>query len=271
MLNTGLWESFTSRIPFFATMKFWSFVFCLALSYSLAAQSIVKGMVVDTEDEAIGFCHVYNQTLGLGKVSDKNGQFAITAQKDDTLAFSYVGYESLKVAMTSVLLSNYLKVTLPEDSVLLPAITIYADPNYRVPLNFKGQMIEIEGVSKSDRDPIKPGDISLGAEGVGGVPVLGVGIAGPITFFSKDAVEARKAAEAFKETKKTITYQKFIAQDSVRDKLREKYQLTSLEYDVLITRLNETYPGVQQAYLPKEIWNWIVSYFDRMSPIIKSQ
>lgn len=208
--------------------------------------------------------------MGLGKVSDKNGKFAITAQKGDTLHFSYVGFKSLELPINSIHLVTFLKITLPEDSLVLPSITIYADPNYHVPLNMKGEPIIIPGFNDhKSENPIKPGSIRGGATGVGGVPLPGAVIYGPITYFSKDEREKRKAEEAYQETRETITYQKFIVQDSVRSKLCELYRLDSAQYDQVIVRLNRQFPGIQKQYNPIEIWNWLLMHFDRSAHIIR--
>ncbi|MEQ8473268.1 MAG: carboxypeptidase-like regulatory domain-containing protein [Marinoscillum sp.] len=242
-------------------------MFCSLASFG---QHTVKGTVVDENEEGVGFSHVYNETIDLGKVSDIQGKFVLTAAKGDTLRFSYVGYKTLKVIVSSSHLVNFMKVTLPRDSMLLPSITIYSDPYYKVPLNIKGEPIFINGVSLvNPPDPIKAGDASFGATGVGGVPVPAISIEGPITYFSRDEREKRKAAEAYEETRETITYQRFIAQDSVRVKLSGMYALDSTQYDEVIRRLHQQFPGIQKTYRPNEIWNWLLHHFDRTAPIVK--
>lgn len=230
----------------------------------------VIGAIIDDDSNPIGFCHVYNKTLGLGKVSDMNGRFEILARKSDTLKFSYVGYQTFEMEVNSIHLVNYLRVKLPEDSVLLPAITIYADPEYKVPVRENGEPIFIPGVSLvNPPPPVKPGDLRLGATGVGGVPIPSIGIEGPITYFSRDEREKRKAVEAYEETRETITYQKYIAQDTIRQKLCELYKINSEQYDKIIIRLHEQFPDIQKTYRPNEIWNWLLAHFDRTVPIIR--
>lgn len=245
--------------------------FILLLIAPCFSQNTLKGRVQDDTQSAIGFCHVFNKTLELGKVADMHGRFEVTVRKGDTVEFSYVGYQPLQLIIEPVHMVNFISVTLPEDSVLLPSITIYADPSYKVPLNIKGDPIFIEGVSiEGELKPIKPGTIGIGAQpGFGGVPVPGAVIYGPITYFSRDEREKRKAEEAIRETRETITYQKFIAQDSVRNKLCALYELENEEYDQVIRRLHRSFPGIQKTYRPEEIWNWLLTHFDRTVPIVK--
>lgn len=228
------------------------------------AQHTLKGIVQDVKDEPVGFCHVVNKTFGIGKVSDRLGKFEISARKGDTLHFSYVGYKSLELIIESVHLVNFMKITLPEDSLMLPSITIYADPYYKVPINLKGEPIVMSGITVEDMtQEIKPGSVRPGAPGMAGVLSPGVTLYGPITYFSRDEREKRAAEEAYVETRETITYQKFVAQDSVRTKLCSIYKINNDQYDELIVMLNSEFPGIQKEFNPKDIWNWLLVHFNR--------
>jgi len=251
-------------------VKFWITALLVFVSNLIWAQNAINGVVLDEKEEPVGFCHVINKSMGMGKVSDRSGKFQIPAKKGDTLHFSYVGYKPLDIVVSSVHIVNYLKVSLPEDSLLLPSITIYADRYYKVPINHQGAPIRMQGVTVDDMTPrIVPGKFTPGVTGVGGVPVVGGTIYGPITYFSRDEREKRKAADAYEETRETITYQKFVAQDSVRIKLCRLYRLNDDQYDELIVRLNRQFPGIQRQYNPVEIWNWLLVHFDRQAPIIR--
>ena len=61
----------------------------------------LNGMV---ENDATGFpmesVHVLNLNLVEGTTTDNKGNFEIRAQVNDTLYFSYLGYKSLKIAVT---------------------------------------------------------------------------------------------------------------------------------------------------------------------------
>ncbi|WP_170148001.1 carboxypeptidase-like regulatory domain-containing protein [Marinoscillum furvescens] len=248
----------------------WIVVIFLLGAVTVMGQHSVTGKVENEKEEAVGFCHVVNRSTGLGKVSDIHGNFKIMARRNDTLEISYVGHQTLTLPVTNDMLVNFVKVTLPIDTIQLPKITIYADRYYKVPLNIKGPAIHIPGVTITNPpDPIKPGDVTLGASGVGGVPVPAATIHGPITYFSKDEREKRAALEAYEETRETITYQKYIAQDSVRKKLSAIYGLDSAEYDQIIVQLHQQYPGIQKTYHPNEIWNWLLAYFERTVPFVK--
>lgn len=259
-------------LRFFVTVKA---TILIILSFffiqTLRAQTNIAGKVIDEKNEEIGFAHVYNKSNGLGKVSDMYGKFDLIARKGDTVQFSYVGYQTMTLIIDPIHLSSYLKIMLPEDSILLPSITIYADENFRVPMNVKSEPIFIEGVTVvTDKPPMRPGQFIAGTtSNVGDIPAGGVTINGPITYFSRDEKEKRKAVVQKEETAETLTYQTYIAQDSIKNKLMAIYQLDSSQYSRVVTRLNLQYPGVQKASTPEEIWHWVINFFNEAVPVIK--
>lgn len=225
-----------------------------------SAQTYLNGTVRDMEDSPVAFSHVYNRTAGLGRVSDLNGKFSIVARVGDTLEISYVGYRSLIMRVDYRMLANILKVNLPEDPVMLPSVTVYADRELRIPLNEFGEPLDIAGLAAKGDNPIRAGSARPLFDAQTLTP--GFTLDGPITYFSKEEREKRQALEAYIETQETITYQKFVAQDSIQNKLKRLYRLDNNAYDRLMVRLNSTFPGIQKEYKPNQIWNWLIMYFD---------
>lgn len=243
----------------------------LSLSYSGYSQTNIAGKIVDESGEEIAFAHIFNSTNGFGKVSDINGKFDLIAAKGDTVQFSFVGYQKHTILIRPIHLSSYLKIILPEDSVVLPSITIYADSEFRVPINMQFEPMVIEGVSvDSDAKSLRPGQITAGGgTGIGGIPAGGFTLNGPLTYFSKDEKEKRKAVEAIETDREALTYNKFISQDSVRQKLMRVYQIDSSQYSRVIMRLNREYPGIRKANSEEEVWHWIIKFFNEAVPVIK--
>tara|TARA_Y100001972_G_scaffold126747_1_gene181395 strand:+ start:5422 stop:6174 length:753 start_codon:yes stop_codon:yes gene_type:complete len=221
----------------------------------LKAQQYVEGIIVDQEENPLGFAHATNTDLNLGQVSNMNGKFNLLARKGDTITFSFVGFMKETLVVESVHLVNYLKVTLTEDSLLLPSITIYSDPYFKVPFNYQAESMDI-GLAKSDKDPIKPG--SLGPGESGGV---GLTLYGPITAFSKDAKEQRKYGNALESSAETHYFDRYIENDTVKTQLCKIYDIDSSTYDRIIVSLNNQYPQIQTLNKPEEIWNWLLQHF----------
>lgn len=227
------------------------------LSQMIFSQHSITGIVVDQKDNAVGFAHVTNNSLNLGKVSSMNGKFELFARKGDTVTVSFVGFISETFAVESVHLVNYLKVKLSEDSLLLPSITIYSDPYFKVPFNYQGESMEIAGIEKSAKEPKGPG--SLGGPSGNGV---GMTLYGPITMFSKGAREQRKYSDAVESTGQTFYYDRYIEVDSVKNKLCKIYRINTSTYDRIIVSAHHRYPQIQTLRKPEEIWNWLLVYFD---------
>ncbi len=104
------------------------------------------------ENDAKGFpmesVHVLNLNMVEGTTTDKKGNFEIRAQVNDTLYFSYLGYKSLKVAVTQDMIkfgNSKFQITqlayALEEIILRPyQLTGYLDIDVRnVPINSAGR------------------------------------------------------------------------------------------------------------------------------------
>jgi hypothetical protein len=109
----------------------------------------LKGVV---ENDATGFpmesVHVLNLNLVEGTTTDNKGNFEIRVQTNDTLYFSYLGYKSLKIAVTQDMIkfeNSKFKITqlayALEEIILRPyQLTGYLDIDVRnVPINSAGR------------------------------------------------------------------------------------------------------------------------------------
>ena len=241
---------------FVSQMKYAAIItLCIGLIFQLQAQQYVEGIVVDQEENPLGFAHASNLDLNLGQVSNLNGKFKLLARKGDTITFSFVGFMKETLVVESVHLVNYLKVTLTEDSLLLPSITIYSDPYFKVPFNYQAESMDI-GLIKSDKKPIKPGSIGPGESGG-----VGLTLYGPISAFSKDAKEQRKYGDALESSAETHYFDRYIENDTVKTQLCRIYDIDSTTYDRIIVSLNHQYPQIQTLNKPEEIWNWLLQHF----------
>ena len=104
------------------------------------------------ENESTGFpmesVHILNLNMVEGTTTDKKGNFEIRAQVNDTLYFSYLGYKSLKVAVTQDMLkfgNSKFQITqlayALEEIILRPyQLTGYLDIDVKnVPINSAGR------------------------------------------------------------------------------------------------------------------------------------
>jgi hypothetical protein len=134
------------------------------------AQEQVQYLNGEVENESTGFpmesVHVLNLNKVIGATTDAKGNFEIEAQVNDTLYFSYLGYKSLKVAVTQDMIkfgNSKFQITqlafALEEIILRPyQLTGYLDIDVKnVPINSAGRY-RIPGLSSAgyeggDRNP----------------------------------------------------------------------------------------------------------------------
>lgn len=98
-------------------------LFFVCFSDILSAQSIkITGTVTDqsSNDPIIG-CSILEKGTNNKAASDINGNYTITAQTNATLIFSYIGYKTKEIAVTS---TNKINVILEEDNQLLEDVIV---------------------------------------------------------------------------------------------------------------------------------------------------
>ena len=79
-------------------------------SISLVAQSsFTKGVILSkTDSSIIVHAHIINITSKHGVTSNNNGEFVIQTNPEDTLLFSFIGYQSLKIKVSDIKPYTYL-------------------------------------------------------------------------------------------------------------------------------------------------------------------
>ncbi len=78
-----------------------SFIFTLFCMPALAQKQSIKGLVTDNKGIALEGVTVKNSNTKAATTSNKNGTFSITANSNDMLSFSFVGFETTTVKYTS--------------------------------------------------------------------------------------------------------------------------------------------------------------------------
>ena len=107
------------------------FLFILLFNCSWAQNDsivkILKGTVIHNETRLpMGGVHVINATRVIGIVTTPSGLFEIAAKVNDTLLFSYLGFETVKVKVTNDWIKeNPTKIYLSEKSYILDEVTVY--------------------------------------------------------------------------------------------------------------------------------------------------
>ena len=80
------------------------FSYCGAQDYKYLF--ISKVTAADSTGAPIQGCHIINKTQRIGTVSDEFGAFRITAEVNDSITFSALGYEKLTIAVADSMYHN---------------------------------------------------------------------------------------------------------------------------------------------------------------------
>ncbi|MBD3725303.1 MAG: carboxypeptidase-like regulatory domain-containing protein, partial [Flavobacteriaceae bacterium] len=86
----------------------------------------IQGTVISAETRLpMNNVHVINTTRIKGIITDGNGLFELTAKVNDTILFSYLGYETIKVRVTNDWIKNKTaKVALTEKAYALEEVVM---------------------------------------------------------------------------------------------------------------------------------------------------
>ncbi len=132
---------------------------CHAQNYNYIFGSRV---VSDSTLNSIRDCHIINKTQHMGTVSNAYGDFKITANVNDSISFSALGYEKRTIALTDSMFTYGYIVKLKPIAYELGEVTI------------KPYQLDFPPINKNSIPPRSP------LPNQGGV---GVTIDGPVTFF----------------------------------------------------------------------------------------
>lgn len=94
---------------------------CLIPLCSIAQNIMVKGIVKDNFDEPVIGANVTEKGTTNGMITDLDGNFSLTVQKNATLVISYIGYVTQEIAIKG---NTNLNITLKEDSKALEEVVV---------------------------------------------------------------------------------------------------------------------------------------------------
>ena len=94
---------------------------CLIPLCSIAQNIMVKGIVKDNLGESVIGANVTEKGTTNGMITDLDGNFSLTVQKNATLVISYIGYVTQEIAIKG---NTNLNITLKEDSKALEEVVV---------------------------------------------------------------------------------------------------------------------------------------------------
>jgi hypothetical protein len=97
------------------------------------AQTFLAGTIRKRENqETLSSVSVFNKTLRKHSLSDEHGNYRIEANAGDSLFFSFVGYRTDSVRLTSTLLAAQYEVLMDLRPVALETVTVGGLSNYQL-------------------------------------------------------------------------------------------------------------------------------------------
>lgn len=96
-------------------------LFCLIPLWSIAQNITVKGVVKDNFGESVIGVNVTEKGTTNGMITDLNGNFSLTVQKNATLVISYIGYVTQEIAVKG---NTQFNIILKEDSKALEEVVV---------------------------------------------------------------------------------------------------------------------------------------------------
>jgi len=222
-----------------------------SLSGFTQSKVVVKGMVKDlvTAQPLENTC-IHNMSTGVMAFSNKNGDFALFAQKTDTLIISRVGYDMEMLVMNDSLLNSKGRITvqLVVRAFMLRSVSIYALKPY--PLFIKDLTKEIP-TKKIDIPGIEiPPEEKVGYDINNGNLLRGTPLASPITAlynqFSRKAKMDRMYADLVEHQAEVLRLQKKYNPEIVQrltkldnEELEEFMVYCSFTYYTLVTSTDQ--------------------------------
>ncbi|MBY5950312.1 carboxypeptidase-like regulatory domain-containing protein [Algoriphagus marincola] len=217
---------------FSLVIRFIFFLFAYFLVLSALAQRTYSGNIIDSQDK--GFLEgVKVQSISSGEevLSNTRGYFSISAFLGDTLVFSFPGFVSQRQALSS---EFFLMIELQDKARFLPTFEVEGN-NYSY--SFKDGRLTIRDENEA-KEPSRKGEVITrpldNGDGTGGI-----GISGPISYFTKKARLAREYERKKEWLARRKGYYQIIESDAVRAELMEEFQLTRESWDQLVIRFNQ--------------------------------
>ena len=195
----------------------------------------IKGTVIHNETRLpMGSVHVINATKVSGTVTTPSGLFEIAAQVNDTLLFSYLGYETIKVKVTNDWIKeNPTKIYLSEKSYVLDEVTVF---KYNLTGHVQVDTELIPVASDNYRYSI-PGAIAK---------VLG-SISNPADFLYNVFGKRPKEMKKLKEMKKDDTVRNLLATKFDRETLAALLEISKDDIPLILQNCNYSEYFIQTA------------------------
>lgn len=199
----------------------------------------IKGTVIHNETRLpMGNVHVINATKVSGTVTTPSGLFEIAAQVNDTILFSFLGYETVKVKVTNDWVrENPTKIYLSEKSYILDEVTVF---KYNLTGYIQVDTELIPVMSDNYRYNIAgiPGGYEVGDKSPNAVAKVLGSIFNPADFLYNVFGKRPKEMKKLKEMKKDDTVRNLLATKFDRETLAALLEINKDDIPLILENCN---------------------------------
>ena len=208
----------------------------------------IKGTVIHNETKLpMGNVHVINASRVKGTVTSPSGTFEIGAKVNDTILFTYLGYETVKVKVTNDWIKeNPTKIYLSEKAYVLDEVVVakynltgYVEVDTKlIPVSDDAYRYSISGLKAGyEGGEYKPGAIAK---------VLG-SISNPADFLYNVFGKRPKEMKKLKEMKKDDTVRNLLATKFDRETLAALLEISKDDIPLILQNCNYSEYFIQTA------------------------
>ena len=234
-------------MKYFVVFLFTLFSF-LGFSQNDTLVKNIKGTVIHSETKLpMGNVHVVNTSRVKGTITSPSGTFEIGAKLNDTLLFTYIGYETVKVKVTNDWVKqNPTKIYLTEKAYVLDEVVVakynltgYIEVDTKlIPVSDDSYRYSISGLKAGyEGGEYKPGAIAK---------VLG-SISNPADFLYNIFGKRPKEMKKLKEMKKGDTVRNLLATKFDRETLAALLEINKDDIPLILQNCNYSEYFIQTA------------------------
>ena len=97
---------------------------CLPVMGLFGQDRIIKGVIVNDQEQPIHGAHIYNYSNSILTVSDVNGAFSILSSSGDTISITHVGLERIDFIVTDQQFTEQSLFSLAYSTIVLEEVTV---------------------------------------------------------------------------------------------------------------------------------------------------
>lgn len=208
---------------------------------------VLRGRIISVTDrQPLQSAHVVNLNTVIGSVTNSNGEFSISAQPNDTLFISYVGYQSIKLKVTNDLLKgNELEIAIHEKRVDIDEVTVKAHDLIGV-LEIDAKNVPVDKYSRIHIEGL-PQAYEIGRPKAKNYNTVGGALFNPVDFWYNKFGKKPKELRKLKKLKEENAMRDMMEEKFSRELLMDYMDMSRKELNDLLKECNYSDNFIRKA------------------------